>query len=232
MTAVSVLERPLYSIAEAAQLLGLPSPTLRRWLVGFSHKGHDYPAVIRFRRVEDPEVVRWAEFVEAGFLREYRNRGVSLQHLRPIIDGMRKAFHTPYPLAHFKPLVDEGSRQLVLDMQGQAGLTEAEFIVRLENWQLQWAEPVKDFLQKVKFDAEGIARTIRPLGENSPVEIDPELSFGLPQVGGVRTEAIAEARATGESVADIGTSWRLKAADVRAALVWEEGLASRRKRAA
>jgi hypothetical protein len=36
------------------------------------------------------DIVTWAELVEAGFLREYRARRVSLQYLRPVIDEMRR----------------------------------------------------------------------------------------------------------------------------------------------
>jgi len=230
VTAVSVLERPLYSIAEAAGLLGLPSQTLKRWLVGWRHEGTSYLPVIRFRRVEQPDVVRWAEFVEAGFLREYRARGVSLQHLRPVIEGMRREFNVPYPLAHFKPLIDEAKRELVRTLQAEARLSEAEYIVRLESNQLQFAEPVRQFLSKVHFDAEGVARHLRPLGPDSPVVIDPEVSFGLPQIHGIRTEIVAEAVATGESVEDVAASWQLRPADVQAAVAWERSLASRRSR--
>jgi len=232
MTGVSVLERPLYSITEAAQLLGLPPQTLKRWLLGFSHEGRNYEPVIRSRPVDSPDVVRWAEFVEAGFLREYRTRGVSLQHLRPMIERMREAFRVPYPLAHFKPLVDDASKQLVLTLQDEVGLEESECLVRLNNWQVQWAEPVQKFLKKAQFDAAGIARTIRPLGPESPVEINPELSFGVPQIGGIRTEVIGEALASGETVEEIAKGWRLRRADVKAALRWEDTLAERRMRAA
>jgi uncharacterized protein (DUF433 family) len=233
MAGVSILERPLYSITEAAQLLGLPAQTLKRWLLGFSHEGRTYKPVIRPRPVDPPDVVRWAEFVEAGFLREYRTRGVSLQHLRPMIERMREVFRVPYPLAHFKPLVDEASKQLVLTLQNEVGLEESEYlVVRLENWQLQWADPVQDFLKKVQFDAAGIARTIHPLGPESPVEINPELSFGVPQIGGIRTEVIGEALASGETVDEIAKSWRLRRREVQAALSWEDTLAERRLRAA
>jgi len=44
--------------------------------------------------------------------------------------------------------------------------------VQLPSGQLQWAAAVQAFIDKVEFDAEGIAERMRPLGKASPVVID------------------------------------------------------------
>ena len=164
----------------------------------------------------------WAEFVEAGFLREYRAKRVSLQYLRPVIDEMRKQFKVTYPLAHFKPLVDTSSRQLVLGIQQAAHLEdELALLVRLPSGQLQWAAAVQAFIDKVEFDAEGIAERMRPLGKASPVVIDPDVTFGVPQVKGIRTEIIAETYAEAGSWERVADDWHLSVQDVQAALQWE-----------
>jgi uncharacterized protein (DUF433 family) len=221
-----LLERQLYTVAEAARLLMISSTKLRRWLEGFTTAGRFYPPVIRPERTGS-DVVTWAEFVEAGFLREYRAKRVSLQHLRPVIDEMRQEFEVQYPLAHLKPLVDTSKRQLVLSMQQEFDLEdELKLLVRLPGGQLQWAAPMMAFLDKVEFDAEGIAERMRPLGGASPVIIDPDVAFGIPQVKGIRTEAIAESYAEDGSLGRAARDWQLTVQDVGAALQWE--LASRK----
>jgi uncharacterized protein (DUF433 family) len=221
-----LLERQLYTIGEAARLLMLPRTKLRRWLEGFTTAGRTYPPVIRPERTGS-DIVTWAEFIEAGFLREYRAKRVSLQHLRPVIDEMRREFDVKYPLAHMKPLVDTSKRQLVLSMQQQLDLDdELRLLVRLPGGQLQWAAPVRAFLDKVEFNADGIVERMLPLGKASPVVIDPEVSFGIPQVKGIRTEAIAEGYAEDGSLERAAHTWNLRAEDIEAALQWE--LASRR----
>ncbi len=170
-----VLELQLYTVGEAARLLRLSSTKLRRWLEGFTVGGRFYEPVIRPQPTHS-DVVTWAEFVEAGFLREYRAKRVSLQHLRPVIDEMRREFEVPYPLAHLKPLVDTSKRQLVLSMQQELDLEdELRLLVRLPGGQVQWAAPVRAFLDKVDFDAKGVVERMHPLGKASPVVIDPEL---------------------------------------------------------
>ena len=108
--AVSILERPVYGIVEAAGLLGLRSDRTRAWLDGYARGGVTYSPVIR-REPTGDDVVTWGEFVELGYLREYRRKGVPLQRLRPVIDELRREFDTPYPLATAKPVrLRQGAR--------------------------------------------------------------------------------------------------------------------------
>jgi uncharacterized protein (DUF433 family) len=222
MTA-AVLDQALYSIGEAARLLEIAPSKLRRWLDGAVVRGVAYPPVIRQAPAGSGEVT-WGEFVEAGLLREYRARGVTLQHLRPFIDRMRAEFRVPYPLAHFEPMVDRPTRQLMVELkrlQDAVGLDDELSLVRSASGQLAWAEPMRAFLDKVEFDQAGIGRRLRPLGRTEPVVIDPEVAFGIPQIRGVRTETIAEAIAAGESPSQVVAGYGLTVEEVMAALRWE-----------
>ena len=183
--------------------------------------------MIRAERTGSTDVT-WAEFVEAGYLREYRvERAVSLQKLRRFIDLARATWGVPYPLAHFKPVV-EGSRRdllvLLQHLQEEAQLDDELQLVLLqpETGQLVIRAPFQAFLDKVTFsDPEGVATCMHPLGEANPVVIDPEMSFGIPQVHGIRTETVAEAVATGEDYEAIAATYGLTVGDVHAAVQWE-----------
>jgi uncharacterized protein (DUF433 family) len=223
MGATKVLEVPLYAISEAARLLAIHPVKLRRWLEGTTVAGRRYPPVIR-PEPTGSDTVTWAEFVEASFLREYRGARVSLQHMRPIIDAMRREFRVRYPLAQFKPLIDRADRQLVFEMQEQLGLDDDLRLVRRRGtgWQVQWAPAVEQFLDKLTFDKRGVAQRMHPLGRSSPVVIDPEKVFGIPQIRGVRTETISHAFGIDKkSERAIAREWALSEAEVKAALQWE-----------
>jgi uncharacterized protein (DUF433 family) len=222
---IHVIERPLYSVAEAARLLRLPARTLRRWLEGAKVRGRYYNPVIR-PEPNGSDAVTWAEFIEAGLLGRYRDRDVPLIKMRPFIDATRVEFGVPYPLAHFKPLIE--GRELVYRLQEKSQLDPELYLVHpAKGGQLQWAHPVADFLKQVEFapNADYIAR-LYPLGKDEPVVIDPEVSFGIPQVRGVRTELILESLDAGESIEEAATSWGLRVADVKAAAEYERGLAA------
>ena len=217
---VSVLDRQLYSTADAARLLGVPASTLSWWLDGAERQGRRYPPVLRVEP-RPGSLVTWAEFVEARLLRGYRRAGVPLQNIRPFIDSVRERLGTPYPLAHYRPYVED--RQLVYDLQRDTQLDERLYLVRPgEGDQLQLAPPVEEFLRVVDFDeANDVVSRIRPLGKASRLAIDPEVRFGQPQIGGVRADAIAETAAA-ESVRAAATEWGVSERDVQDALRWQE----------
>jgi hypothetical protein len=92
---VEVLDREMYSEAEAARLLGLHQGTLHCWLDGGTRRGKTYKPVIR-TEARHKRTVTWAEFVEAALLREYRRTlGVPMTELRAFIDGLREEYDVP-----------------------------------------------------------------------------------------------------------------------------------------
>jgi hypothetical protein len=68
---VNVLDREMYSETEAARLLRVAKSTLHYWLEGGVRRGRRYSPVIRVEPRES-RIVTWAEFIEAGLLRQYR----------------------------------------------------------------------------------------------------------------------------------------------------------------
>ncbi len=207
MTTPTTLERPVYGMSQAARLLGLRTDALRRWIDGYHRAGTTYAPVIREDHTGD-DTVTWGEFVEAGYLREYRARQVTLQYLRPVIAILRDELGVRYPLATLQPYTS--GRNLALKVQKQVGLDPALNIVVLgRDGSVQLADTASAFLEKVEFAESGTrdARRLYPLGRGVPVVLDPDHGFGEPTLTtGARTESIAELVAAGEPrdrVADI-----------------------------
>lgn len=219
-TALSVLERQVYGVSEAAGLLGLRPDRARAWLDGYERSGVRYPPVIREERT-GVDMTTWGEFVELGYLREYRRKGVPLQRLRPVIEELRREFGTPYPLATARPYVY--GKELVLEVQERYDLPAPIAIVVRSGQQVLLADEAKQFFRKVEFDPSGqdVSR-IRPAGPASPVVIDPLVRFGRPSVSGVSTERLWELSDAGETIEEIAKGYDLPADEVRAAVAYEE----------
>jgi uncharacterized protein (DUF433 family) len=224
MADVVTLERPVYGMPEAAELLSLRPDRARAWLDGYERKGVRYEPVIRPQHTGE-DIVTWGEFIELGYLREYRRANVPLQRLRPVIETLREQYGTLYPLAHARPYVDD--RELVLTAQEQHNLPQSiAIVVRTGQHKIVLADPAERFLRKVEFTppngTEQIARIWRPAGPASPVVIDPLFSFGRPTVGGVATERLWELNDAGEEIKDIAASYDLDINLVSAAVAYED----------
>ncbi len=218
---LTILERPVYGVAEAAGLLGLRTDRARAWLDGYERQGSRYPPVIRIEPTSD-DIVTWGEFVELGYLREYRRKGVPLQRLRPVIDELRRALGTPYPLAVAQPFVV--GKELVLELQERNEIPEAIAIVIRSGQQILLAEDALRFTRKVEFEPpeDGAVQRLRPAGQASPVVIDPLVRFGRPSAHGVATERLWELFDAGESLEEISSGYELPDDVVRAAIAYEE----------
>jgi uncharacterized protein (DUF433 family) len=218
--AISVLEREMFSEAEAARLLSVPQGTLHYWLDGGTRRDRSYPPVIR-TEPRETRTVTWAEFVEAGLLREYRRElRVPMFELRAFIDRLRDQLGVAYPLAHARPFVGEG-RRLLREAQDEVGLDVDFCLVADVRGQLVLTPASDAFFSRVSW-SDGLATAWRPASDpESPVRIDPELRFGRPSIRGISTETLWEHVDAGEDPAETAEAFGISLADVRWALAYE-----------
>jgi uncharacterized protein (DUF433 family)/transposase len=220
MSSVDVLDREMYSEAEAARLLGVAQSTLNYWLEGGERRGRNYLPVVRPEARGYRAPVTWAEFVEAGLLRSYRrDLGVKMAELRSFIVRLRKDFGVPYPLADRRPYVS--NRELVFAAQEDTGLDAELWLVTAARGQYLLLPVGDEFLRRVTWNGD-VAGGWRPADNpDSTVRINPELRFGKPAVGGISTEAIWENSDVGADEEEIAETFGLSISDVRWALSYE-----------
>ena len=227
------LDKPVYQMNEAARLLQLPDKTLRRWIDGDRRFDKVIEPLIRPETTGSAEVT-WGEFVEAGLLREYRVRRLPIERLRPLIAGMRDRLETLYPLAHAKPLFSDGW-QLLWREQLESDTPESMYLVveggHEDGYQLMLGDIASQFVSRVEFEPpeQGVVARWFPFIETTRrIVLDPQVSFGLPTINGVKTEALAELVAAGERpnrVAKVYADFGIAPSDVWLATEFESRLA-------
>jgi uncharacterized protein (DUF433 family) len=231
MTDTSVLHEVVYQVNEAARLLRLPDKTLRRWLDGDWRHGEFTEPLIRQEATGSTDVT-WGEFVEAGFLREYRVKRLPIERLRPLLSDLREELNTPYPLAEGRPLSRDG-RTLLWRLQERHDLDRSLYMVvegMEAGYQLVLTTVAEEFVDHVEFDPHVVRPFDKwyPVGrQKSSVVLDPRRAFGLPNIKGVRTEALAELIDAGESALAVVAAFKpfgVTEADVREAVVYQHFL--------
>jgi uncharacterized protein (DUF433 family) len=223
MATTTVLEREMFSEAEAARLLEVPKSTLNYWLEGGAREGKVYRPIIRTEPRGGHPPVTWAEFIEAGLLREYRRtHRVPMAELRAFIDELREFYDVPYPLAHRRPFV--GGRKLLQAAQESAGLGADFWLVVWADGQYLLTPPAESFVQRVTW-ADDIAAGWRPHdAPGSPVRMEPDVRFGRPTVHGISTETLWEHIEAGEDVTEVAHDFDLSVDDVLWAWAYEQPL--------
>jgi len=213
---VTVLEREIYEVGEAARLLGVHSRTLRNWLDGYTARGKTYRPVLR-ESATGFDLLTWGEFVEAGFLNEYRRvQRIPLPEIRSYIDAWREKLDVRYPLAHQQPYAGPGRHLMDVAETGEGDTV----IYRFHDGQLTLTPWAQEFIRKVEFD-HNVASRYWPAGRDQPVVIDPQRSFGAPTVEGIRTEVLYEMFAAGDPMDEIADGYDLERKHIEAAVRYE-----------
>lgn len=212
-------QEPIYTLAEAARLLRVKPSTLRYWLEGMTRGSHRFEPVIR-REPTGSSDVSWPEFIEAGWLSEYRRAKVVLPELRSFVSLARDRFSTEYPLATKRPL--SVGRDLLYEVQDASALPASLQLVRYRDDQLVLTDVAALFVSKVEFDVETTG-AIRywPRGRDRLVVIDPLVNYGAPTAGGISTAALVEQIRAGADMDHVARDWGVGIEVVQRALEWE-----------
>ena len=220
-------EIPTYGIAESAQWLQIPQPTLRSWI-----RGRSYPTSSGQARFEPvillPDrnlpLLSFINLVEAHILDAIRYRhNIPLKNVRSAVSYLRLYSNSKHPLADYWFQL-KGLDLLV----EQSGL----LVNATKQGQIEMKDIINAYLERVERDPQGAAARLYPYLNRHPEEveeqpklvlIDPRISFGKPiLVGvGVPTAVIADRYSAGETVRELAKDYGCEASEVEKAIQYE-----------
>lgn len=228
----------IYARADAARLLGMTPGRLRRWVGGYTYWLRETSAGQRQRRRQRPVVhtelptigsavaLSFLELMELRVVKALVDEGVSLQHVRAAARLAAERFHTHHPFASSRVFTD--GRHIF------SAVTDEVYTPDVVKWTRDAidqvvAGPVFDqFLHEIDFDpSTALAQRWWPLGRDTPIVLDPAISFGAPVVvgTGVRTATVARL-ARGSSIRDAAVAYEIELGQARAAVEFEQTLAA------
>jgi uncharacterized protein (DUF433 family)/DNA-binding transcriptional MerR regulator len=232
------LSRGAYSATEGLRLLNFnrgPAPvrhvsrnTVARWLRGYDFEtdegsGHSEP-LWRPDYFNDDELIElsFRDLIELRFVKAFRDIGLSLPTIRECYQRAADEVHDERPFSTQKFRTD--GKTIFLEIT--EGIQEAK-LVDLRRRQNVFRTIVEPSLKDLEFDASAVARWF-PLGTaRKSIVVDPARAFGRPvSDSGVPTEVLARAVEIEGSPRRVSFLYKVSAAEVRDAVMFERKLAA------
>jgi len=206
-----VRELPAYGIPEAAHYLGLPTSTLRSWVLGQRYKDRNGVANF-FEPVIDiadraTRQLSFTNLVEAHVLSGLRRRhNISLPKVRKALEYLRNNFGSGRPLIEQRFATDG----LSLFVEEYGKLVDIS-----HEGQLAMKNILEAHLKRIARDPQGVPIKLylftrgHKADEPEVVVIDPRVSFGRPVLTGtgIPTSIIAERYKSGESIESLARDY-------------------------
>ncbi len=205
---------PAYAPGDAARYSGVAYQRLRGWNFGGGEQGPVLPG--RQKR----DLLSYLQLVEVAFVATFRMKGVSMPRIRRARDFGRQVLNSEYPFAQYRWKTN-GAQMLLdlLEVEPDAKLGES--IVGDSHGQIGWDEMLLDRFGQFDY-VDDLALVWHVAGRESPVLIDPRVSFGAPAVDGTPTWVIKGRWEAGESIEDIEEDFEIDRDVIARALEFED----------
>ena len=191
-----ILNRPTYTIADAARWAKTHPQNARRWIAGYAHHGDRWsPAVTTWTGSE--AFLSFEDLVEVAVVAAIRRAGISMPKIRLATDYATAELRVDRPLVALK-FKSDGRDLFISDLAVRHGYTN---MTRFGQIAMPIIEAV---LRDVDYEAE-LATRWWPVGRNGRIVVDPRVNFGRPILAGVgvRTETILDRWTGGDTIPEL-----------------------------
>jgi uncharacterized protein (DUF433 family) len=185
----------IYSIAQAARLIGADHRAIRRWVLGYEYKYHGerrrsqplWHTQFSDEDLPDP-VIGFYDLLELRLVNAFVQRGVTLQTIRATAEVAQSLFATDYPLSSKRFLTD--GKRIFLEALERSGEVR---LLDVPRQQFVFRDIIRPTLYAgIEYEDER-ARRWYPLGsDRKTIVLDPAVQFGAPVVeqAGIPTDTL------------------------------------------
>lgn len=207
----------VYTVSEAATLLGLPTGKVRYWLNKFWDERLQSDSYLKYSWGEGRgKAVNFYTLIEFFIFYHLRKSGVPASRILKSHQFLAKEFGVAYPFAVYKIMTDGKSILFSAD-QGES--------IASADKKLQYNIPgiIKDFVQKIEFEkGSDLAERFFPDGKQSAVVVDPKHQLGQPVIQGtnILARSIYSLHKGGETTDFIASLYQLNSKQVHDAIAF------------
>lgn len=220
------LGKGIYTIPEAARLIGVNYTKVRGWVVGYPQtKG---PPIIhnQIGEYRNKIALSFINLMEARFIAYFARFGVHVKSIRYMAEEAKRLIETPHPFAT-KTIFKTDTKIIYAEVAEKTG-DKKLYDLKRKNW--AYYEVIESsLLEGVEFNAEDVVSAWYPNPNRYPhIVIRPQIAFGQPALAevGVPTRALLNAfDAEGETYESVAGWYEVTPDFVREAVRFEMELA-------
>ncbi len=201
----------IYTISDISRLLGFPKAKVRHYLNEYwdERLGKKlFDQTYTWSAGSHVKSVNFHTLIELYVCFYLQELGVSTRKILKSRDSIARELNVPYPFASAKLLTD--GKKIWYEFK--------DCIVNADgSKQTDFIEFIREFTNKIEFNADKIAEKFWPEGKSSSVVINPHNQFGQPIIEGtnINTDVIFSMIESGESVISIGILYDITEKEIR-----------------
>ena len=224
MAEPNLLKTGIYTVSEAAYLIGVSKFKIRGWVTGYPKSKR--PPIIdnELGWVDGRVAFSFTNLMEIRFIAFFEKAGVHFWHIRSIMQQVKEELEHPHPFATNIVFRTDG-RKIIEQIAAKEGVTHF-YDLRSRNYEMR--EVVAETLMDdIVFDPTGLARSWYPRRKIAPnVIVHPSFSFGRPILKDSRipTRTISNALRAQRKVRVVAEWFEVPESQVREAEIFETDL--------
>lgn len=229
--------RRLYTVSEAARLVGMSPSTLRTWSHGYEKTFVDRPRVKQgpvITAIEngssDRRSIPFIGLIEATVVQAFRRTGLPMQRIRKALDVLARQGELEHALAS-QQMYSDGANVLY-DYASRHKDQQLRLLTLtvVQTGQRVFHEVIDEYLKRITFGDKWATELILPVTERRLLRVLPDVASGdaLFVRGGAPLSAVRSRVLAGESLRSIAADFETPAKDMKEALraIWPEKAAA------
>lgn len=221
--------RRLYSVAEAARLVGMHPSTLQTWAHGYERHPKGRPAVKKGpvitaldRTDDDARTIPFVGLVEASVVQAFRQTGLPMQRIRQALEVLTEQGELQHALASRK-LYSDGA-QVLYDYAQNVEDKQLGLLTIVSSGQRVFHDVIKEYLERISFEGAWAAELVLPVTRRPLLRVVPGIESGDPLFlhGGAPLSAVRSRFVSGEPVKSIALDYGVPSDEIKEVLgaIW------------